>query len=99
MKKTCMTCEDRDKCTELCADVEAEVSQDHVPLMELRVADPEYSAVDWPEDIQSFNLTKTEAKIQILIEKYFSRVQVAYVLDLSVENIAWHLFNIRKKTK
>lgn len=95
MKKTCMTCEDREKCTALCADMEAEVNQDHVSLKELPalIEDIEHGKVDWAENKGGLTIcmSKTEVKISKLIKKGFSPHEIAYLLDISIQ----HVYNIK----
>ena len=97
MKKTCMTCEDREKCTALCADMEAEVNQDHVPLRELTVPDIEFVVEVWPENVRRTYLTKTEAKIVKLSEKEFSPQEISHLLDITMDATYKHISRIRIK--
>jgi len=95
----CQDCEKYSTCTELCEDAEEYVSQDHVSFKELPIPGAEYNGVDWPEDIEPFNFTRTENIIQTLQEKNLSKIQIAYVLGINTKTLRWHLFNIRKKLK
>ena len=90
-----MTCEDRDGCVELCADMELEVNQDHVSLKELPVLieDVEHGKVDWPENKGGFTIcmSKTEVKISKLFKKGFSPHEISYLLDITIQ----HVYNIK----
>ena len=101
MKKTCRTCEDREVCTALCADVEAEVNQDHVSLKELPVLieDIEHGKVDWPENKGGLTIcmSKSEAKTSKLLEKGFSPHEIAYLLDISIQTVYNNTYTLRKK--
>ena len=96
-----MTCEDRDKCTALCADMEAEVNQDHVSLKELPalIEDIEHGKVDWPENKGGLTIcmSKTEVKISTLLKKGFSHREIAYMLDITYQHVRNVKYTLRKK--
>ena len=51
MKKTCKDCEQRDGCTELCADVESKVAQDHISKNKMESIPPHGWMIDkWNDE-------------------------------------------------
>ena len=95
----CQDCEKYSTCTELCEDAEEYVNQDHVGASGNIILKSKIYPVDWPEDIDPFNFTRTENKILILQEKNFSSIQISYLLGIKSNTFKVHMCNIRKKLK